>query len=206
MLGILVPMYPQAPDENESLALLARAQAGDDRALNQLFEHYHDHILLAVRLHLGARLRSLLQSTDIFQSVALAAFEDLQQFQPRGQGSFRAYLNRLVLNKIRSRARHFDARKRQGMHNASSTELEQLADKKTDLSYRDPTGQFARLEREIQKLPEDMRRILLMRTIDGLSSQEVANSLGKSDAAVRKSYSRAIARVSTNLHKVEKHE
>jgi len=198
-----VPIYPQAPDEDASLDLVARAQAGDDKALNRLFAYYHDHILLAVRLHLGTGLRSMLESGDVFQSVAMAAFADLEHFEPRGEGSFRAYLNRLVLNKIRGRARHFGAGKRKGAPHVSQTQLEQLASDQSDLTYHDSTGRFERLEREIRRLPDDMRQVLLMRTIDGLSSEEVAKALGKSDAAVRKSYSRAVARLSARIHDEE---
>jgi DNA-directed RNA polymerase specialized sigma24 family protein len=48
------------------------AQRGEDEAWSLLFEHYHDHLLLAVRL----RLRSVLEGADIFQSVALEAYRN----------------------------------------------------------------------------------------------------------------------------------
>ena len=94
----------EPPGEDETRFLVARAQAGDDEALEDLFKRHHDHLLLAVRLRLGTHLRSVLESADIFQSVALEAFRDLDNFEPREPGSFRHYLNTLVLNKIRDRA------------------------------------------------------------------------------------------------------
>jgi RNA polymerase sigma-70 factor (ECF subfamily) len=190
-----VTLFPQAPDEDLTLALVARAQSGDDDALNGLFERYHDHLLLAVRLRLGRQLRSVLESADVFQSVALEAIRDLGDFTPRGADSFRHYLNRLVLNKIRDRARYFGAAKRQGTQRASQTHLEELSSPPESVTYHDASGRFESLEREIALLPEDMRQVLMLRTVDGLPSQEVAQLIGKSDASVRKTYSRAVARL-----------
>ena len=61
------------------------------------------------------------------------------------------------------------------------------------------SGGFERLERAIQQLPEDMRQVLVLRSVDGLPSQEVARKLGKSDAAVRKAYSRAVAQLASRM-------
>jgi RNA polymerase sigma-70 factor (ECF subfamily) len=192
-------VFPEVPDEKTTIDLVRRAKGGEEEAWNRLFERYHDHLLLAVRLRLGRRLRSVLESGDIFQSVALEAFRDLGQFTPEGEGSFRAYLNRLVLNKITDRARYFEAAKRQGGKNLSKTGLEKLPQLGEELSYHDSSGRFESLEREIQRLPEEMREVLLMRNFDGFTSQEVARVVGKSDDAVRKIYSRAVARLATRL-------
>ena len=192
-------MLSEPPDEDETRFMVARAQAGDERALEDLFRRHHDHLLLAVRLRLGLRLRGELESMDIFQSVALDAFRDLDNFVPREPGSFRHYLNKLVLDRICDRARYFDAAKRRGGERASQNQLKELPAKDSQGSYFDASGRFERLEREIQRLPEDMRQVLILRSVDGLPSQEVAKMLDKSDAAVRKSYSRAVAHLATHL-------
>ncbi|MDP6740014.1 MAG: RNA polymerase sigma factor [Planctomycetota bacterium] len=192
-------LHSEPPGEDETRFLVARAQAGDAEALEDLFNRHHDHLLLAVRLRLGTRLRSVLESADIFQSVALEAFRDLDNFEPREPGSFRHYLNTLVLNKIRDRARYFDAAKRQGGERAPQSQLAQLPASDPEEGYRDGSGRFEKLERAIQQLPEDMRQVLVLRSVDGLPSQEVARMLGKSDAAVRKAYSRAVAQLASRM-------
>ncbi|MAF67369.1 MAG: RNA polymerase sigma factor [Planctomycetota bacterium] len=194
---------PEPPGEEETRFLVARAQAGDDEALENLFQRHHDHLLLAVRLRLGTRLRSMLESADIFQSVALEAFRDLDNFEPREPGSFRHYLNALVLNNIRDRARYFDAAKRQGGEPVPQSQLASLPAGGQGEGYLDLTGRFERLEREIERLPQDMREVLILRSVDGLPSQEVAKMLGKSDAAVRKTYSRAMAHLASRMGGVE---
>ncbi len=193
-------LFPEVPDEEATMDLVCRAQQGEEVAWIQLFERYHDHLLLAVRLRLGRRLRSVLESADIFQSVAMRAFRDLERFTPQHEGSFRAYLNQLVLNEIRDKARYFEAAKRGGGENLSKTRLEHLPLQGTEVPYRDERGRFDRLERAIRILPEEQREVLLMRNFDGLSSKEVAKLLGKSDDVVRKSYSRAMASLAMQMN------
>ena len=62
--------------------------------------------------------------------------------------------------------------------------------------YRD-SERFERLERGIEGLPNDMREVILLRKVEGLPSKEVARILGRSDDAVRKLYSRSLARLTT---------
>jgi DNA-directed RNA polymerase specialized sigma24 family protein len=45
-------------------------------------------------------------------------------------------------------------------------------------------------------MPDDMRAVIQLRRFEGLSSQETAARMRKTDDAVRKLYSRAVARLS----------
>lgn len=189
-------MFPAAPDEHATLDLLGRIEDGDDTAWNELYERYHDPLLFAVRVHLGANLRRHLESVDVLQSVALEAFRSLRRFEYRGPGSLNRYLRQLVLNKIRDRADTFGAQKRDSGPLAGGERLADVADPASEPAYRDPAT-YDRLERALAALPESMREILVLRKVDGLGSREVAERTGKSDAAVRKEYSRALARLTT---------
>ncbi len=191
-------IFPEAPGEEITVELIADARRGNSAALDDLFRRHHDHLLMAVRLRLGPRLRGVLESGDILQSVALEAFRELDGFEPRGQGSFRRFLNHLVLNKIRDRARHFEAQKRSGTEPLTPEHLEDAATAGTG-NYLDPNGRFEQLEAEIRRLPDDLQEVLILRAVDGLPSAEVAQQLGKSDAAVRKMYSRGIAQLAMRL-------
>jgi len=177
--------------------LIQRIQRGDRAAWNELYERYHDQLLLTVRMRLGPGLRRFLQSEDIFQSVALEAFRALERFEYRGQGSLEAYLRTLVVNKIRDRADAFAAEKRSG-----AVVLEEaLAPSSPDSaepSYRDGE-RYERLERALNALPPEQRELIVLRKLEGLSSQAAAERLGASDDATRKAFSRAMARLTTLL-------
>ncbi len=181
--------------------LVQRIRQGDRGAWDELYERYHDQLLLAVRLRLGPGLRRFLTSEDIFQSVALEAFDALGQFEYRGEGSLERYLRTLVVNKLRDRADTFGAEKRAGAVPLDEDLAATLATPGTDgggPSYHD-AERYERLERALQALPAEQRELIVLRKLENLSSQEVAARLGLSDDAVRKAFSRAMARLTTLL-------
>ena len=143
-------------------------------------------------MRLGPDLRRHLQSVDIFQSVALESLRALEKFEYRGPGSLNRCLNALVTNKIRDRVDTFRAQKREGTVPLPD-EVGMPAP-----AYQDPEL-YERLENALAKLPEDLREILLLRKVEGYSSKEVGERLGKSDDAIRKAYSRALARLTLSM-------
>lgn len=188
---------PDPPDERVSLELVARIQAGEGECWDQLYRRYHDELLLTVRTQLGARLRSVLESEDVLQSVALEAFQALPRFEPRGADSLRHFLHRLVLNKIRDRADTWKAWKRDPDQVQPVEALDHLADPRATPTYFSEA--YARLEQALARLPDDMRRVIALRRFEGYSSREIAERDGRTDAAVRKLFSRAMARLTTEL-------
>ncbi len=185
--------FPEVPGEAATLELLGRIRDGQQDAWEDLYRRYHDDLLFAVRAHLGRRLRSALESEDVLQSVVIDAFKALPHFEQRHPGGLRAYLHKMVVNKIRDRADHFGAQKRAGTVPLTDSLAEHAA------APGEPTylagERFERLERCLGALPDDMARVLILRKVDGLSSRETAQTLGKSDDATRKLYSRALARL-----------
>jgi RNA polymerase sigma-70 factor (ECF subfamily) len=189
--------FPTPPSEGRTLELIERIRGNDPQAWTELYRVYHDELLFTIRMNLGSKLRAALQSEDVLQSVALEAFKALPGFEHRGTGSLSAFLRRLVLNKIRDRADHFGAARRAGAVPLTDTVLERLGSGAEPRYY--DGERFERLERGLRALPEDMRAVLLLRKVEGLSSREAAERLGRSDAATRKLYSRALARLSLLL-------
>jgi RNA polymerase sigma-70 factor (ECF subfamily) len=185
---------PEPPDEHRTLELVQKLQRGETAAFSELYGRFRDDLLFAIRVRMGAGLRAAMQSEDVLQSVALDAFQALPGFQDRGKGSLRAFLRRLVENKLRDRARGLAARKRSGSVPLDDALAEQIAVPALP-TYHD--ARYDRLERALAALPAEMREIVLLRRIDGLDSKSAAERMGRSDDAVRKLYSRAIARLST---------
>ena len=64
-------------------------------------------------------------------------------------------------------------------------------------TYGDP--RYEGLERALLALPADLREVIRLRRFEGLSSQEVAGRTGRSDDAVRKMFSRAMAKLTLLL-------
>lgn len=179
-----------------SLELVQRIQAGDHAAWERLYLRYHDALLFAIRSRLGSNLRAWLQSEDILQSVVKDALRDLQRFEPRGPGSLQHYLHVCVLNKIRSKAAHFGAEKRAGEQRVPSSVLDALPERSGEPRYLDG-ARYERLEAGLSQLPEPMREVVLLRSLEGLSNEAAAGVLESTPAATSKLYNRALARLGT---------
>ena len=67
--------------------------------------------------------------------------------------------------------------------------------------YSDP--RYERLEHALRQLPRDMRDAVRMRRFEGMGSAEIAARTGRSDAAVRKLLSRAMARLTLAMQSVD---
>lgn len=184
--------FPHELDEADSLQLVARMQAGDRSAAGQVYRRYRDELLLAVRAGMGPGLRAAFESEDVLQSVALEAISDLRSFVPRGPGSLRAFLVRIVQHKLVDRARALTAKKRRGSV-ALTESVAEAVPEHPPVEYDD--SRYAELERALLALPDELREIVKLRRFDGLSSKEIAERTGRTDAAVRKQFSRAMARL-----------
>jgi len=196
------PHGEHAFPEGVTLALLTRIKDGDAAAFDELYRRYHDELLFAVRMHLGRGLRGALESEDVLQSVAIDAFRALPHFEPRADGSLKHYLHKMIVNKIRARASYFNAAKRAGTQPLSETQASLLPGREVQPEYVEGE-RFERLERALELLPDEMREVVVLRKIDGLASREAAELVGKSDAAVRKLYSRGLARLTLLMHAAE---
>jgi RNA polymerase sigma-70 factor (ECF subfamily) len=190
--------FPPPPDERASLDLVKRLSAGEDEAWRELYRRHRDRMLFAIRMRMGRELRAFVQSEDILQSVARDAWRGLREFQYRGPGSLERYLWVLIANKLRDRADSARVPGRSGHQPFDTLLSETVAAPGTEPGYSDPVA-YERLERALAGLPEDLREILLLRKVDGYSSQAVASRLGKSDDGVRKATSRALAILATRM-------
>ncbi len=189
-------------DAERSADLAARIRAGDPAAWEALYARYRDVLLFSIRCRLGSRLRARLDSEDVLQSVVKDAVSDLRRFEPRADGALGRYLHVCVLNKIRSKADHFDAEKRRGEVPLTESVEGRLSAPPETVGYRD-AARFEPLERALALLPESQREVVLLRRIEGLSNAEAAAAIGRSEEATSKLHARAL-RALGNLLQAQK--
>ena len=83
---------PQATDE----ALIVRAREGDEEAFRLLVARHTPGLRTRIRRRLPALLRRKVAESDVIQSAYFTAYEKLAEFEDRGDGSFKAWLDRIV--------------------------------------------------------------------------------------------------------------
>lgn len=185
------------PDPTESLRLLDEAQNGDRRALEDLLARYQDRIRRIVRIRLSVNLRTRIESMDIVQETLSAAFQHINDLQPRSTASILQWLSRIAENRIRDAWRSHFAEKRDPRREVNIEALLSSGGG-PDSPTKTPDEHASQRELEsvvdeaMAQLPEDAREVILLRTYQGGSWDFVARQLDRPGAdAARQLYRRA---------------
>ncbi len=176
-----------------SLALLARAQAGDVQALEDLLGRLLPRLRTWISGRLPGRYRDLCDTEDLVQDTVVRTLRILPAFEIRHDAGLQAYLRQALWNRLREEIR------RSGRRGPSESLDESLA--ATDSSPLERAIGLQAIERyeaALQKLEDDERSAVIGRLELGYSYPELALLLGRNTPdAARKLVERAIPRIVT---------
>jgi RNA polymerase sigma-70 factor (ECF subfamily) len=180
---------PAAPDPAETEAsLLARAQAGDVPAFERLSGVYADRVFMLLLRLLGDRS----EAEDVAQEVMLRAWRGIARF--RGQSSYFTWLYRIAVNEA-NRALERRARRPLGVP-IGAHELGLPASPADDPSRQAENSELRRaLGHALAQLPPALRTAIVLRDVEGLSTQEAAEIAGVGQAAFKSRLHQARQRV-----------
>ena len=183
------PDGPRADGLAETEAsLLARAQAGDVAAFERLSSAYADLLFMLLLRLLGDRA----EAEDVAQEVMLRAWQGITRF--RGQSSYFTWLYRIAVNEA-NRALEKRARHPAGV-TLGADELQLPAPGALDPSRQAENSELRRaLVRALADLPPPLRTALVLRDVEGLSTQEAAEIAGVGEAAFKSRLHQARLRV-----------
>ena len=189
---------PAAPEPGisgrpmESTAsLLVRVRAGDTVARERLTQRYLPALQRWAHGRVPAGARDLMDTADLVQVTLVRALTRIEEFEPRGEGAFLAYLRAILLNQIRDQARR--AARAPGREELSEelpdpapSPLEEAIGRETLESY----------EAALSRLTPEQQEAIVMRAELGFTYQEIADALGSPSAnAARMLVRRAITRM-----------
>jgi len=181
-----------------TFALLEQAQAGDREALSRAFEKYQRRLAVLVHFKLSERTRTFAEVDDIVQETMLRAFRDIGRFSYQAPGSFLRWLSAIADHAIVDRVRYEGRERRAGeeipFRSESNPAGPEPVDTKTPSRLLAQREAVERLLSRLAALPEDYRNAILMAKIEGLSTAEMADRLGKSREAVALLVYRAVKR------------
>jgi RNA polymerase sigma-70 factor (ECF subfamily) len=180
--------------------LVARACAGDERAFERIMLATEQRVVSIAWRMLGSRE----DACDAAQEVYLRVFKYLGRF--RAGEDFRAWLYRITINVCNDFARKQRAR---GLTQFSEIDSSQdHAAFETADPAADPESlalqeqQFALIRYALQTLPPKERAALVLRDLEGLSTEEVAQALGSRPVTVRSQVRSARAKIKTYCDKL----
>ena len=181
---------PDAADTEA--ALIARAQAGDVGAFERLSGAYADRLFMLLLRLLGDRS----EAEDVAQEVMLRAWRAIPRF--RGQSSYFTWLYRIAVNEA-NRALEKRARRPPTIP-IGADELQLPAPAADDPSRQAENRELRRaLGRALAELPPALRTAIVLRDVEGLSTQEAAEIAGVSQAAFKSRLHQARLRVRATI-------
>ncbi|HMW79730.1 MAG TPA: RNA polymerase sigma factor RpoE [Accumulibacter sp.] len=171
-------------------ALVERAQAGDGQAFEVLFAKYQRKV---ARL-LSRYIRDQAEVEDVSQEAFIKAYRALPSF--RGESAFYTWLYRISINTAKN---YLVA---QGRRAPTSTEVDaddaesfddagQLRDINTPESLLQSRQIGETIDAAMAGLPEDLRSAIMLREIEGLSYEEIAEAMNCPIGTVRSRIFRA---------------
>jgi len=188
---------PELPESLPSLVLLARLQAGNSAAREELLRRYWPRLERWARGRLPAGARGLYETGDLVQETMLAAVKGLEGFEPRHDGALGAYFRTAILNRIRtlavrSKVRGEPAEPGSGLVDTGPSPLDEALGRET----------MDRYDHAMSQLRPDDREAIQLRVELCLPYPDMARELGKPTVtAARMAVSRALYRLALEMQR-----
>ena len=170
----IAPVSPDGPDE-EDRNLALRAGKGDAAAFGALYDRYVE----AVYRYVFYRVRNDADAEDLVSDVFMRALRAIPRYEPRV--AFLAWLYRIARNAVIDRARR--------SHTQISFE-DALAHPGVDQVVEPDATILALSDKEavrgaLAKLTPLQQEVIVLRFVEGYSTHEIADLVGKREGTVR---------------------
>jgi RNA polymerase sigma-70 factor, ECF subfamily len=192
-------MSERGPDEE----LVARAQAGDKRAFDLLVVKYQQKVASLISRY----MRDSSEVLDVTQEAFLKAYRALPAF--RGDSAFFTWLYRIAINTVKN---HLVAQGRRPPGDDLDAEVAEQMDMGGRLrEHATPerellTDEIARtVQAALDDLPDDLRTAIVLREIEGMSYEEIADAMECPIGTVRSRIFRAREAIDKRLRPLLAH-
>jgi RNA polymerase sigma-70 factor (ECF subfamily) len=193
--------------EDETRTLLAKAANGDQKATASLLENYRLRLKRMVQARMDNRLTQRFDPSDVVQDALLTASAKLPDYLRERPVPFYPWLRRLAWERLVDLQRQHIGTQRRSVSREqppygelSNESMDRLA---ISIAPRDmgPLSELVRQERlqrvrqALSQLGEQDQEVLVLRYLEGLSLEVVAEVMGTSVAAIKMRHMRAIRRL-----------
>jgi RNA polymerase sigma-70 factor, ECF subfamily len=186
--------------------LFETAMGGDPSALGQLLELYRAYLKTLANAKLHATLRGKVDASDVVQETCMEAVRTISSFRGSTPTEFAGWLRGILAHRISKTVRRYLGTQQRNIQiersmrqdlDASSDNLERFIATNEDspsqvLEWSETVLQLANA---IESLPEDYRKVVMLRNVQDRPFREVANEMGRSIDSVEKLWVRALAKL-----------
>ncbi len=192
----------------ETERLLAEVRTGSSEALGTLMDACRRYLLLVARAQLGDDLQAKFGASDLVQETYLHAQRNFGRFDGTSPAQLRAWLRRILLNRLATVARDYRHTAKRGLRRERSLDVSHDSDRAHRfLPARSPSPsqcaaaqeEHDRLEAALSRLPDSHLQVILLRNRQRYSFAEIGEILQISPDAARKLWVRAVEGLQAEL-------
>lgn len=176
-------------EETGDQVLVQRVQRGDRRAFDLLVLRYQQRVVKLVMRY----VHDPVEAEDVAQEVFIKAYRALPKF--RGDSAFFTWLYRIAINTAKNYVVALQRRPVEYNFDPQAPEQQEINARLRDeespegIALRDELQET--VERAMASLPEELRTAIMLRELDGLSYEQIAQAMDCPVGTVRSRIFRA---------------
>ena len=190
--------------------LLERLREGALPQQPDVLLRYQPWLKLLVRLQIETQFQGKFSDSDIVQQTLLEACRDLPKFRGQTEAELLAWLRQILAHVLAHEIRRYhgthqrDLRREVSLEDALAQSSRRLGDMLA-LTGSSPSAKAEQREQELiladvlATLSDDHREVIILRNLEGLSHEDVAERMQRSVGAVRMLWVRALADLRTAM-------
>jgi RNA polymerase sigma-70 factor (ECF subfamily) len=184
--------------------LLAQARQGDAAGRDQLFRQCRNYLGAVAKVQVESWLRAKVDASDLVQQTLFEAHRDFDRFQGQTEAEWLAWLRRILTHNALDHVRryHGTAKRQAGREltarpggEKSTWQAEPRAPGPSPSEELIRRDEELRMATALARLTPDHRQVIVLRNLERLPFDQVAQRMGRSRPAVQMLWMRAIKKL-----------
>lgn len=188
--------------------LLRQARAGDQGAREQLFAVCRNYVTVAARVEMASWLKSKVDASDLVQQTFLEAHRGMASFRGQTEAEWLGWLRRILAHNAADYVRRYHGVEKRrvgrevslhGDGDSGHTPFEPAAEDETPSQFLMQKELQMQVADALTRLSADHQEVIILRSMQRLAFDEVAERMGRSRPATQMLWLRAIKRLQEEM-------
>jgi len=193
------------PQRAKISELIRHAREGDGDCRQRLFQLCRSYLGFVARAQVESWLRVKVDASDLVQETLLEAHRDFERFLGDSEQEWLAWLRRILAHNVADFVRQYRGTEKRQVRRevrlANPAESGVGGAPEPAASTPTPSQEFLRLDHELRvtsamaELPPDYQEVIVLRNLERLPFNDVAEQMGRSRPAAQMLWMRAIKKL-----------